>query len=299
MSPANVTSSQTGHPLPRVPKAVEARIFHGALAHSAWTFRGTRNRTFILVSGNGHIRLGSHEVPVSGPAIVWAPSGETGSITFDAGTEGAALAVPDVILGSAMPSGAVFAQVREAISRPILGSRLTTQEARRLAGTLSIIEQELKADAPGAQEVIRHHLALLLLAIWRLANPGAERKQPSPRAIVRGFVHLVELHIRDHWTINEYAGALGVTADRLNSAIRRATGRTPMELIHSHLISEALTMLDGSGLQIAAVAEALGFTDPAYFSRFFKRITGISPRAHRAGAVVRRPSPETSYAAWP
>lgn len=299
MGSANAPLVTTTHPPRQVSEAVEARIFLGALAQSAWTFRGTRNRAFVLVCGSGHIRLGSHEVPINGPAIIWAPSGETGTIVFDAGSEGAVLAVPDVILGSAMPSGAVFAQVREAISRPILGVRLGTLEARRLSGAFAIIEQELKADEAGAQEVIRHHLALLLLAIWRLTSSTVERQQPSPRAIVRGFVHLIELHIRDHWTVDHYANALGVTADRLNSAIRRATKRTPMELVHSRLISEASTMLDGSGLQIAAVAEALGFTDPAYFSRFFKRLTGVSPRAYRAGAVLRKPSADTSYAAWP
>jgi len=61
-------------------------------------------------------------------------------------------------------------------------------------------------------------------------------------------------------------------------------------------------MLDGSGLQVAAVAEALSFSDPAYFSGFFKRLTDISPRAHRAGAIseksrtqkqAMRPGPES------
>ncbi len=252
-----------------------------------------------MASGSGHIRLGRREVPLSGPAIIWAPAGETGSILFEAGSEGAALAVPDVTLGSAMPTGAVFAQVREAIARPILGSRLPAPDARRMLGTIATIEQELKADQPGAQEVIRHHLALLLLAIWRLADPVNEQPQPSPRAIVRGFVHLVELHIRDHWTIPDYANALGVTADRLNTAIRRATGRTPQELIHARLITEATMLLDGSALQIAEIAETLGFKDAAYFSRFFKRIAGLSPRAHREGVALKKIRPETSYAAWP
>jgi hypothetical protein len=47
-----------------------------------------------------------------------------------------------------------------------------------------------------------------------------------------------------------------------------------MVLIHSRLISAVASMLDGSGLQIAELAEAQGVTDPAYFSRFFKRLTG-------------------------
>jgi len=283
----------------RPPAPIEARLFRGALGASEWTFRGKRNRIFLMASGSGHIRLGRREVPLSGPAIIWAPAGETGSILFEAGSEGAALAVPDVTLGSAMPTGAVFAQVREAIARPILGSRLPAPDARRMLGTIATIEQELKADQPGAQEVIRHHLALLLLAIWRLADPVNEQPQPSPRAIVRGFVHLVELHIRDHWTIPDYANALGVTADRLNTAIRRATGRTPQELIHARLITEATMLLDGSALQIAEIAETLGFKDAAYFSRFFKRIAGLSPRAHREGVALKKIRPETSYAAWP
>ncbi|MBW6422224.1 AraC family transcriptional regulator [Rhizobium sp. XQZ8] len=281
------------------PAPTEARLFRGALGASEWTFRGKRNRIFLIASGSGHIRLGRREVPLSGPAIIWAPAGETGSILFEAGSEGAALAVPDVTLGSAMPTGAVFAQVREAIARPILGNRLPAPDARRMLGTIATIEQELKADQPGAQEVIRHHLALLLLAIWRLADPVNEQPQPSPRAIVRGFVHLVELHIRDHWTIPDYANALGVTADRLNTAIRRATGRTPQELIHARLMTEATMLLDGSALQIAEIAEALGFKDAAYFSRFFKRIAGLSPRAHREGVALKKIRPETSYAAWP
>lgn len=274
-------------------------MFKAALSQSEWTFRGTRNRIFVVLSGGGHIRLGRHDVPLSGPAIVWAPAGETGSVLFDAGAEGASLAIPDLVLGSAMPTGAVFAQVREAIARPILGARIPVAAARQLSQALQAIEQELSANEPGAQEVIRHHLALVLISIWRLANPGHDRPQPSPRAIVRSFVHLVELHIRDHWSISTYAEALGVTADRLNTATRRATGRTPMELIHERLMTEASILLDNSGLQVSEVAEVLGFKDAAYFSRFFKRIAGVSPRAHRAGAALKRNDVNTNYAAWP
>lgn len=281
------------------PQVTDARLFSGSLSDAEWIFRGTDNRIFLLCSGGGRLRLGGHDLPIAAPSIVWAPTGETGSVLFEAGAEGAALAVPDVVLGSAMPTGAIFAQVREAIARPILGAQMPVTEARKLLATIATIEQELRAGLPGALEVVRHHLALLLLAIWRVSDRMGDRPQPSPRAIVRGFVQLLELHIRDHWTIPHYAEALGVTADRLNTAVRRATGRTPMELVHQRLMSEAATLLDGSALQIAEVAEALGFKDAAYFSRFFKRMAGVSPRSHREGVASKRIRPETSYAAWP
>lgn len=278
---------------------IEARLFQGGLAGMEWTFRGRRSRVFVLQAGSGSLTFAEQDVAVAGPAIVWIPADANGSILFEAGAEGGTLAIPDVLLGSAMPVGAIFSQVRDAITRPILGARLATADARQLLSTIAAIDQELRLDVPGAQEAVRHHLALLLLQVWRLSKPSAEQAQPSPRMILRGFVHLVELHAREHWSLAEYANTLGVTADRLNTAVRRATGRTPMELIHSRLVAEAAMLLDGSAMQIAEIANVLGFKDPAYFSRFFKRVAGHSPKAHRQDAAMKRTAQETNFAAWP
>lgn len=105
---------------------------------------------------------------------------------------------------------------------------------------------------------------------------------------MRRFVHLMELHIRDHWTVGDYTAALDITADRLNTAIRRAAGRTPQDLIHARIMTEAATLLDSSPRQIGEIASSLGFRDAAYFSRFFKRLSGISPRTHRDGLSDRK-----------
>lgn len=277
----------------------EARLFRGALSPSGWTFRGGRNRVILLLSGSGRVQVAGADVPLAAPAIVWAPAGERGSALIDAGAEGAALAVPELVLGAAMPSGALFAEVRDAVARPILGAKVAVSDVRKLMQTVEAIEQELKDNAAGAQEAVRHHLALLLIVIWRLASPAPDRPKPSPRAIVRSFLHLVELHMCDHWSVADYAHLLGVTPDRLNTAVRRATGRSPMELVHARLLMEAQILLDGSSLQVAEVAEALGFRDAAYFSRFFKRLAGTSPGEHRAGGASRHIRAETSYAAWP
>ncbi|WP_029617756.1 helix-turn-helix domain-containing protein, partial [Pseudorhizobium marinum] len=278
---------------------MEARILQGGLQRVEWTFSGRRNRIFLLGSGSGLLRLRDREAPLLGPLLVWVPAGEAGSIGFDAGSEGGWLAIPDVFLGSAMPSGAVFSQVREAVTRPIVGARLPLGDAKRHLATVATIEQELRADLPGAEEAVRHHLALLLLAIWRLSEPAARHVQPSPRVIVRSFVHLVELHATEHWTIPRYAAALGITPDRLNTAVRRATGQTPTELIHARILSQAAMLLGGTTMQIGEIAEALGFKDAAYFSRFFKRQAGVSPKSHREDAAIARIPGETSYAAWP
>lgn len=161
------------------------------------------------------------------------------------------------------------------------------------------IETELRDDAPGTQDAVRHQIALLVIALWRLSSPAAAKPQPSPRTIVHGFLQLVELHARDHWSVAQYARLLGVTADRLNTAVRRATGRSPLTLMHIRLVAEAETLLDSSTLQVAEVAEALGFRDPAYFNRFFKRMTGMAPGRRRSQPFQNAPGPARSFAAWP
>ena len=277
----------------------EARLFEVSLSPLGWTFRGARNRLIILLSGSGRIAISGTEVSLTAPTILWTPSGEKGSVLIEAGAEGATLAIPELELGPAMPAGAIFAEVRNTLAQPILGARISADDARRLCGAVGTVEEEMKENGPGSQEVIRHHLALLVIAIWRLANTETRQPKPSPRTIERGFVRQMELHVRDHWTVGDYAAALDIPADRLNSAIRRAAGRTPQDLIHARIMTEAASLLDSSTLQIGEIAAILGFKDAAYFSRFFKRLAGISPRAHREGLTDRNRPRDTSFAAWP
>ena len=112
------------------------------------------------------------------------------------------------------------------------------------------------------------------------------------------FVLLATQHARQHWTIGAYARTIGVSRDRLGAAVKRATGLSPQAYLHRQLIREASELLAGTATPVGTVAFRLGFTDPAYFTRFFSRAVGISPSRFRASAR-RRPDPEGSYAAWP
>ena len=75
-------------------------------------------------------------------------------------------------------------------------------------------------------------------------------------------------------------------------------GRSPLALAHARLMSEAEQLLNGTGLQVAEVADRLGFRDPAYFSRFFQRHAGMPPGRHRA-TLAAAGSGARSFAAWP
>ena len=72
------------------------------------------------------------------------------------------------------------------------------------------------------------------------------------------------------------------TERHLARLCRDGAGASPQALIHAAVLREACRMLAYTRLQVAEVGHRLGFDDPAYFSRFFQRGTGVSPRAYRA-----------------
>nr|AIK66560.1 transcriptional regulator AraC family [Arhodomonas sp. Seminole] len=97
------------------------------------------------------------------------------------------------------------------------------------------------------------------------------------------FQALVEDRYREQPSVEALAGELGITAAHLNTLCRRLTGRSPLQLLHERVLLEAKRELTYTNLTISRIADGLGFSEPAYFTRFFKRMTGLSPRAFRRG----------------
>jgi AraC family transcriptional activator of pobA len=95
------------------------------------------------------------------------------------------------------------------------------------------------------------------------------------------FLLLVEQHFLAHWPIGRYASRLGLSPQRLNRLVRAERGCTALELVHERLTRVACRRLVYIVAPAASLALELGFDDPAYFSRFFKRRTGMSPQQWR------------------
>ena len=92
---------------------------------------------------------------------------------------------------------------------------------------------------------------------------------------------LIEQHYRDNMALAQYATTLGVTQTRLREACLMVTGMLPNQLIQQRILLEAQRALLNSTMTIAQTAYYLGFNDPAYFSRFFTKAMGQSPRMYR------------------
>jgi AraC family transcriptional activator of pobA len=146
-------------------------------------------------------------------------------------------------------------------------------------------------------------LLLLCLQLWRLSASHDERHEVAARgggpALVGNFLQMVELHYRDGWPVARYADTLGVTSDKLHAHCQREKNCGPRAIIHERLVREACTRLQQLDLPVEQIGYGLGFRDPAYFNRFFRKYRGASPGNYRRQIRLEHARSGPSYAAWP
>ena len=95
------------------------------------------------------------------------------------------------------------------------------------------------------------------------------------------FSRMIEQDYSKHHLVTYYARKIGITAAHLNIISRQITGKSALNLIHERLLLEAKRNLVYTNLSISTLSYTLGFADPAYFTRFFKRNSGASPKEFR------------------
>ena len=91
------------------------------------------------------------------------------------------------------------------------------------------------------------------------------------------------------WTlvsVEDLAHRVGISVAHLNSICRELAGQSALQILHQRLLLEAKRHLIYTPMTISEVADQLGFADPAYFARFFRRLTGTSPSAYRADTAA-------------
>lgn len=144
--------------------------------------------------------------------------------------------------------------------------------------------EELLHEAAGERawqlEMTEALLKVLLLKLQRQRLQGDVETHPAARpsdALAHRYLGALETHFLTLRSANDYAALLRVTPTHLNAAVKRTTGLTPVQLHKDRLLLEAKRRLMFSDEPISEVGLHLGFEDPSYFSRFFKRGAQVSP----------------------
>lgn len=281
---------------------IQAERIKSALTTTEFVAQGNRSSIIVLVSGTATYFADEIGHTALAPCLIWSPTRHPARLSVAAGSRGFVLRAPEKTISQAMPTGPISAQVRKTLASRLVLSSLSPEKIAKYQNQFEMIEGELFAMAPGALSVIHHCLSLALIEIWRNAKPSANYDMAlRPQQIADDFLHLVEVHLQSHSTVEEYAQRIGVSRDRLNSAVRRVIGTSPNQHIQVRLMEEAKSLLLHSNLSVGEIAYRLGFSDAAYFNRFFQRHAKLAPgRFRRKNLDLRRStSNEAPFAAWP
>jgi len=165
---------------------------------------------------------------------------------------------------------------------------LQPNQTDRIATLVAQIDQEYRQPAPGRNSLLEALTQALVVELSRLcAYAGRTAKRYSPRQSDKGRQHLehyqalIEAHYREQPSIEQLAEQIGVSSAHLNMLCRQLAGRSALQLLHERLLLEAKRQLTYTNMTIGQVSDSLGFSEPAYFTRFFKRNTTFSPREFR------------------
>jgi AraC family transcriptional regulator, transcriptional activator of pobA len=164
---------------------------------------------------------------------------------------------------------------------------LRASAARRMERSLARMRSELRhwrSDSPHALRARLYDVLIALARDYRASR--SEMPIRSPHRVVLAYRRLVQSRARrgaGH-TVADYARELAISPSHLNRLCQRHLGASAKEVLQEQLEVEARRELLLSDRSVAQIAIALGFADPSYFGRFFRRRTGVSPARFRQAA---------------
>lgn len=238
-----------------------------------------------IIEGSARAALDTGREDVFGPAAVIIPPGTVHGFRFAPETQGRVLT-----LGGHFLVEGELETVGKALRELFAGPRILRFAGDDpAAGRLDALLRELSTEfmAPGMagtpplrwlSQAIVWHLAQASVRLKALGEGGPVARH---QALFTRFVLLVEAHYLEHWPVARYATHLGVSTPRLNRLTRAECGSGALDVIHARLTREVCRLLLYTTEPVAAIAASLGFDDPAYFCRFVKRRTGLSPSRYR------------------
>jgi AraC family transcriptional activator of pobA len=237
----------------------------------------------ILRTGRVRIWLDETVSEMQAPCAVVVPSGIVHGFQFEPDTAGQVVTVADALV-VAMHDRDIRKQFKSLQMSPAaIDFSRDREQFARIEATLTHMEKEFQWPQPGRAAMLEWLFRVLLLIIRRqvdLQEVQAETRGGRLDTFTR-FRQLVEDRYLEHWSIARYAAELAVTQQTLNRVCRSFAGKSALEIVQERLLLAARRHLIYTDASVEAIAYGLGFQDPAYFSRFFKRLAGMAPGQFR------------------
>lgn len=152
------------------------------------------------------------------------------------------------------------------------------EEIHQLDFIISSLISEIKSQHTGQYDMLQSYLKQLIIYSVRIKKENHNGIEDVKSQLFKDFSTMVEIKYSSEHSVAYYANRLGLSPKSLSKHFLRNGYDKPSEYLKNRILLETKRKLLYSDLSVKAIAYELGFNDPAYFSRFFTKSTGTSPK---------------------
>lgn len=259
-----------------------------------WVIQPHRHDTFFqllyLTEGQVDFWVDNVECRAQSPCLLVVPAGHVHGFRFTTNIQGPVVTASQKALESL--AGVSMPELLDTIRKPrMIGLQGEMRHVNQLMPLFLSLEQECRTHALGQIAAGTSLLLALMVQVHRIVQgmelEGVSMRQPVSRKArqIEKFRALIDQQFRQHKSLQHYAEQLGMTAGQLSRLCRQSLDMSGLDLINARVLLEAQRDLIYTHLPIKQLAADLGFDDDAYFSRFFRKHTGVTPTDFRKKAV--------------
>ena len=261
------------------PDVVHAEAIAARAPVHGWRISAHRRRhmaqLFLIARGAAQARADTRSLALQDHSFLYIPPSVVHGFVFEPQTTGLVLSFPDAVLSAIDPDGGPL--------RHMLNDTITGQAPdglQRAAQTLH--DAALTPSAFRSYKLIAlAHFVLTELADIR-AGQAASVQPAAGSGRLAALDTLIAAHMVDGWGVADYARALSLSAGHLSRLCRTSTGEGAAAYIEGRVMTEACRLLAFTRMGVAEVGYRLGYDDPSYFSKRFRKRNGQTPSEYRA-----------------
>lgn len=146
----------------------------------------------------------------------------------------------------------------------------------------TMVRRVIENGHPYRLDIIKHLTCAFFYGIGYYFHQLSKNKILSnDEALMNDFSKEVQQFYRKERKVLFYADRLHLSASYLSTVIKRVSGKTAAEWIDDYVVLEAKALLKSTKLTIQQISDELNFPSQSFFGKYFKRITGMSPKEYR------------------
>jgi AraC-like DNA-binding protein/mannose-6-phosphate isomerase-like protein (cupin superfamily) len=237
----------------------------------------------LFTSGKGFHTIDFEQFPVKKGQIYFMIPGQVHSWQFKKDVDGYVLNFSEAFISSLLRNDQYAEQFP--FLEGIAGNAVINLSPAAAKEAMALLRAILTEDQQ-KESLFKDLQKLKLLELFILINRNIVKPTTEPAArnndlMIRNFRKLVAQYYTTLKLPKEYAALLYITPNHLNALCNDLLGKPAGEVIRDRILLEAKRLLINADMSISEIAWRLNFADNSYFTKFFKKQTGITPEAFR------------------